>query len=297
MTSGIPMTFRDVVDEIARFTDVPRAEVEQRVWLEALNFGWNVAADARRYGVTAHVYNAQMEQLYREGTGFIFETMVYSARFQRQRWTIQALDRVIIHATARHLPTNQLKILMMGDGAGNDSLAFTHAGFAIDYYDIPGSLTYAFATQRFAAAGLLEDQVTLIPGYDVGLSGVYDVVVSFEVLEHLPDPLAAIRDIYALLKVGGIALVTEGFGALSPPYPTHLACNERFSGRTPFLFADRGLVLSWYSRDPLFKPMEFVKPAVVSRRDRLRLLTDRNVVMVRLGSRLGRIRSRVFNGL
>jgi hypothetical protein len=84
---------------------------------------------------------------------------------------------------------------------------------------------------------------------------------------------------------------------LGPPYPTHLARNERFSGRTPFLFVERGLALSWYSRDPLFKPIEFVKPAAISHLDRLRLLADRNVVMLRLGSRLGRIRRRMLNGL
>jgi SAM-dependent methyltransferase len=238
-----------------------------------------------------------MEQLYRDGTGFIFETMVYWAKLQRRRWTTHALQRVRSHASARSLPADQIKILMMGDGAGNDSLVFAQAGFAIDYFDVPGSQTYAFATQRFAAAGLLGDRITLIADYATGLSGVYDVVVSFEVLEHLPDPLAAIRDMRALLKVGGIALVTEGFGALEPHYPTHLASNERFSGRTPFLFLDQGLVLSWYSRDPLCKPMEFVKAVAVSRRDRLRLLSDRTIVAIRLGSRLGAIRRRVWTEL
>jgi SAM-dependent methyltransferase len=297
MTPGIPVTFRDVVDQIARFTSWPQSEVEERVWLEALNFGWNVAADATCYGVTPHVYDARMEQLYRDGTGFIFETMVYWAKLQRQRWTAQALERVRSYASARSLPADQLKILMIGDGAGNDSLVFAQAGFAIDYFDVPGSQTYAFATKRFAAAGLLGDRISLIVDYQSGLSGVYDVVVSFEVLEHLPDPLAAIRDIHRLLKVGGIALITEGFGALDQRYPTHLASNEQFSGRTPFLCLDQRLVLSWYSRDPLLKPMEFVKAVTVSRRDRLRLWTDRTVVAIRLGSRLRAIRRRIWAGL
>jgi SAM-dependent methyltransferase len=186
---------------------------------------------------------------------------------------------------------------MIGDGAGNDSLVFAQAGFSINYFDVPGSQTYAFATKRFAAAGLLGDRITLIVDYRSDISGVYDVVVSFEVLEHLPDLLAAIRDIRTLLKGGGIALITEGFGALDQRYPTHLASNERFSGRTQFLFLDQRLVLSWYSRDPLFKPMEFVKAETVSRRDRLRLWADRAVVAIRLGSRLRSIRCRIWTGL
>jgi hypothetical protein len=145
MTPGIPVTFRDVVDPIARFIAWSQSKVKERVWLEALSFNWNVAADARRYGVTPHIYDARMEQLFRDGTGYIVERMVYWARLQRQRWTEQALERVHSYASARSLPADQLKIPMIGHGAGNDSLVFTQAGFSINYFDVPGSQTYAFA--------------------------------------------------------------------------------------------------------------------------------------------------------
>jgi hypothetical protein len=106
MTPRIPVTFRKVVDQIARFIAWSQSEVKERVWLEALSFSWNVAGDARRYGVTPHVYDARMEQLYRDGTDYIFETRVYWAGLQRQRWTEQALERVhsYSYASARSLP-------------------------------------------------------------------------------------------------------------------------------------------------------------------------------------------------
>ncbi|WP_366513710.1 methyltransferase domain-containing protein [Moorena sp. SIOASIH] len=44
--------------------------------------------------------------------------------------------------------------------------------------------------------------------YNQCLSSQYDVVLSFEVLEHLSDPFAAIGDIHSMLKPNGIALIT-----------------------------------------------------------------------------------------
>jgi SAM-dependent methyltransferase len=103
-------------------------------------------------------------------------------------------------------------------------------------------------------------------------------VFSFEVLEHLPDPRAAIRDLAAALKGGGVALITEAFGAVAACYPTHLRSSCALRGKTAFLFAAHGLALTWYSRERLFKPMEFTKRAGPSRRDLIALLRDRHVL-------------------
>ena len=34
MDISIPLTFKEIVDEAVRFTDLPRQEVEYRVWVE-----------------------------------------------------------------------------------------------------------------------------------------------------------------------------------------------------------------------------------------------------------------------
>ncbi|HWP34038.1 MAG TPA: class I SAM-dependent methyltransferase, partial [Thermodesulfobacteriota bacterium] len=183
-----------------------------------------------------------------------------------------------------------LRVLVLGDGPGNDSLVLAHAGFVLDYFDVPGSRTSAFARRRFEASGLLGRAIRPVADYGGLLDGRYDAVVTFELLEHLPDPVAAIRDIAAMLRPGGIALVTEGFGAVADPWPTHLLANRRFEGRTPFLFLAHGLRLAWYGRRPTFRPFEFEKVGRPTARDRLRLLLDGHVLGRWLSGRLHALR-------
>jgi SAM-dependent methyltransferase len=273
----VPVTFAEIVAEIVRFTDLPVAEVKDRVWMQALEPGWNVIQDVARFGVTPFQFDEKMIRLYTEGDGFIFDSLVFWGRPARQLWAQHALTRIKLYAQRTGNPLADLKILMHGDGPGNDSLFLASHGLTVDYYEVPGSRTFDFAVRRFQHHRFWEKLIRPVYDYASCLQSHYDVVISFEVLEHLPEPLAAIQEINAALKVGGLALITEDFGDLAGYLPTHLQSSAGYLGATPFLFLKNNMVLTWYSQDDLFKPYEFVKMTRVSSRDRLALLRDYQV--------------------
>ena len=69
--------------------------------------------------------------------------------------------------------------------------------------------------------------ITQIPERD----GAFDVVMCIEVLEHLPDPIAAIREFARLLKRGGKLILTAPFCSL-----THLAPYHYYTGYNTYFF-------------------------------------------------------------
>ena len=278
IVAELPLTYSQVVDEIVALTDIPRAEVEHRVWQEALQIGWNVARDVQTFDVHPHRYDANMERLYREGDGFIFESLVHWARSRRQKWIEQTLERIRRFARQEGVAPERLSILALGDGAGSDSLYLAFNGCAVDYFDVPGSRTFEFALRRFDRYGVLNTRINVLPDDPLRGARQYDLLVSFEVLEHLPHPPTAAGDIARVLRPGGLALITESFSAVNDQFPTHLATNARYEGQTPFLFLRHGMALSWYSLDPLFKPMEFCKENGHGRAGSMRLLSDFRVM-------------------
>jgi len=276
MDITIPVQFHEIVDEITRFSDLPQSVVEDRTWREAIDFGSNVRNDVARFEATPHQFNDRMEKLYRQGDGFIFETLVSWATPGRRKWIQQALERLRVFQAGAECPSP--RILMLGDGAGNDSLFLAKHGFGVDYFDFPGSKTYQFAVKRFGHRQLLNDRIRLVTNYGDCLVGTYDAVICFEVLEHVPEPLKIIGDLRQILRLGGIALVTESFGAVRNDLPTHLKTNLRYEGRTPFVFLKNNMRLSWYSVDPPYKPLEFTRVPSVTAEMYLQLFEDRRVM-------------------
>ncbi|HEY9855083.1 MAG TPA: class I SAM-dependent methyltransferase [Stenomitos sp.] len=286
MTIQLPLGFAEIADEIQRFTDLSREDIERRLWLEALMSGYNVAQQGKQLGVTPHRFDETMERLYKEGDGFIFETMAFWSSPLRMSWIYQALGRIQQYAERQQRPLDDLSVLIFGDGSGNDSLYLASNGLKIDYFDIPGSKTYDFASRRFEHYGQLGRIIRLVTDYADCLERQYDVILSFEVLEHLTNPDQAIGEWSRMVKPGGIALVTESFAAVSGNLPTHLESNLRFDGQTPFMFLKHGLRLTWYNQAPLFKPYEFTKAEKTGWQDYLGLMRDRQVFGKYLVTRL-----------
>ncbi|MEC4819926.1 MAG: methyltransferase domain-containing protein [Scytonema sp. PMC 1069.18] len=273
----IPLSFDEIVREIHNFTDLPEQEVRHRVWMEAMNVGWNVLQDVPVFQVKPHHFDDKMSQLYRESYGFIFETLVFWVSPSRQKWIESALNRIHLYAKNQNLKPEQVKILMLGDGTGNDSLFLVKNGFKIDYFDFPGSKTSDFTTKRFASYGLLKKFVNIITDYNLCLSQQYDVILSFEVLEHLTDPPTAIREISSMLKSNGIALITESFSKVRPNLPTHLAANSKYDGLTACMFLKYNMMLSWYERSTRGRPMEFSKLGRTSVLSVVQLFQDKTI--------------------
>src|SRR5260370_32908257 len=95
----------------------------------------------------------------------------------RQAWTILALERI------RRLDVANPRVLLLGDGSGNDALYFCRSGISVDYCDFPGSRTFDFAVKRFdyhqASVNVISDRAALS-------MECYDADLSLEVFAHLP---------------------------------------------------------------------------------------------------------------
>lgn len=254
-----------------------RDYVAQKVWADALNQTANVREDAERVGLEPHVYSDQMEAFYRQTDGFIFETIVESCRLGKRAVLAAAEQRIENHL--RVVRPARASVLMFGDGTGSDTCAF-HSSFSdriqLWSFDVPGSKTFEFAAKLFKkhqipvkVAANLQD----IP------RDAFDIVVSFEVLEHLADPQQAIRDVAGFLKPNGIALITESFDAVHANYPTHLHSNLRYAHWTPLLFLRAGLVMTYFNDAPglRFRPTEFMKKTPLTTIDRLGVVLNRHV--------------------
>ncbi|HOL90511.1 MAG TPA: methyltransferase domain-containing protein [Candidatus Pacearchaeota archaeon] len=273
-----PIYYDELVEEISELLKKDKEIIKKKVWLEALNPGYNVKEDAVKYGITPYVYNSKMESFYRDTAGFIFETSVEFCRPGKQEVLKRIKQR--INEYLKKNSGRKINILMLGDGIGSDTIYLynfykKYANFF--YFDVPGSKTFDFAMKRFKKYQI---DTKLITVYKDIPKNYFDVVVSLEVLEHLPNPEESIRDISEWLKIGGIALITESFANLSPNLPTHLKSNLKYAGKTPLLFLRYNLFLTYYSNDPilLFRPMEFTKKEKTNLVDKYNLFSQKVIL-------------------
>jgi 2-polyprenyl-3-methyl-5-hydroxy-6-metoxy-1,4-benzoquinol methylase len=253
--------------------------VRKKVWRESLLPGTNVLESALKFGIDFHVYNEKMEKFYQETDGFIYESMVYSCRFDK-RVVMEKVKQRIDNYISLKKSESKLNILMFGDGVGSDTIyLYNFYKDKVDFYyfDVPGSKTFEFATKRFNKYNI---EVKIITDYNKIPKDFFDVIISIEVLEHLPDPIQAIKDISEFLKVAGIVLITESFGLVPFYLPTHLKSNLKFKGKTPFLFLRFNLLLTYFNKDLslMFRPMEFTKKEKISIKEYLNLILTRPIL-------------------
>jgi SAM-dependent methyltransferase len=102
-------------------------------------------------------------------------------------YVVESLRRSV-HAGAR--------VLDVGAGSGALTARLSQSGFAVTAADVE-------TTDYLAAAPIVSWDVTSVP-----LEGSWDAICAVEVLEHVENPLRALRNLWSMLGPGGVLLVT-----------------------------------------------------------------------------------------
>jgi 2-polyprenyl-3-methyl-5-hydroxy-6-metoxy-1,4-benzoquinol methylase len=208
----------DDLDDLATFTGFSREECLWRVRTYSLR----EMADAWRRADPKTP--EEILTFYATTDLYIWELMQWHASEARRPYW-QALQEVV----GRFSPAKGYRrVLDFGCGIGTDGLYLANRGYDVTLADVD-SPTFRFARHRFARRNLAARFIT-IRSYQPQFDQDYDIVICFDVFEHLPDPLACARRLVSALRPGGVIAQKACF-ADDGYNPQHLAAGvERFAG-------------------------------------------------------------------
>jgi ubiquinone/menaquinone biosynthesis C-methylase UbiE len=132
--------------------------------------------------------------------------------------TNESFRHAWIEAALKKIPAG-LRLLDAGAGECPYKKHCTHLEYiAQDFAQYTGSGSTGLQTGSWDNSRIdIVSDITSIPVPD----GSFDAVLCSEVLEHVPDPIAAIRELNRVLKPGGTLILTSPFASLTHFAPYH----------------------------------------------------------------------------
>lgn len=132
-------------------------------------------------------------------------------------------------------------MLCFGDGIGFDACEIAARNRDVEVVSFEFENASSVFAQRLIDDTGLSDHTVQLSQLKELRAGGFDVVICYDVLEHVPAPAELVRDITQYLKPGGRAFIVEAFENVEPFHPTHLLANLKYAGRTIPLFEAAGL--------------------------------------------------------
>lgn len=132
-----------------------------------------------------------------------------------------------VEAVASSLPTGT-SVLDVGAGTGRYRSLFAHCDYKTqDFAQFEGVPAGATAQEwEYTTLDYVSD-ITAIPVEDAS----FDAILCTEVLEHVPEPIAAIQEMGRILKPGGRLFLSAPLGSGIHQLPYHF-----YGGYTPYFY-------------------------------------------------------------
>lgn len=206
--------------------------VRSRFLRELRSLGTNVREALAEWRIRPHEWSDRLAEFYERTDAFLYETLCWNLC----RAKLRMRDQVVRFLGTAH--PRGARILCIGDGLGFDSVSLARAGHDVVSFEVSDRCR-RFAAAVFAKAGVA---VAQCGSWDEIAAGSFDAVVCLDVLEHVPDPPALVRQWSRPLRAGGNFLVHAPFFYIAPAVATHLTSNRRYSGDWRSLYGAAGLV-------------------------------------------------------
>jgi SAM-dependent methyltransferase len=204
--------FASLASEYARHAGVSQEAAEQR-----LEEAWRCAGERWWTAFPRTRDAAALNAYYSSGDG-IAESLY---------WHSLRPNAYALHSVAGLHAVQQLAegadVYEHGHGVGSTALLFARSGFRLTLGDV-SSAYREFARGRLERRDVRAEFLDL--EREAPSPGSFDAAVSFDVLEHVPDPLGEVRKLHAALRPGGVLVLNVAFG-LDASNPEHLLERRR----------------------------------------------------------------------
>jgi len=161
------------------------------------------------------------------------------------------------------------RVLDFGSGIGTGALCLTVAGCEVHLADVARELL-KLAGHRLRRRGYVPNLIDMTSG-SRPRSNYYDLIVCFDVLEHVPDQVAKLRELASYLRNGGYLLANFMFSSSHPEHPMHISSAPYWD----LLVRKTPMVPVWSSCDDQVQvlkrtPYAFLRNHLAEYADRLR---------------------------
>jgi 2-polyprenyl-3-methyl-5-hydroxy-6-metoxy-1,4-benzoquinol methylase len=180
-----------------------------------------------------------IREFYSRTEGYLWELLAWNASGEYAPY-LRRIDRIIELWPAANYP----RVLDYGCGLGTAALRLARAGYEVTIADIPGK-TLDAAIARLRRHGVEFEVIEVDEDVPRFPRGGWDLLVSFDVLEHVFEPRAVTRALVRGLRAGGGATIVAAFDSRGAEHPQHLGARSHALREHRFQMYLQSLGMKW----------------------------------------------------